>query len=25
MNQKLVEGKPGDIMGEVHKTHEAIK
>ncbi|XP_011013418.1 PREDICTED: probable beta-1,3-galactosyltransferase 8 [Populus euphratica] len=23
--RKLVEGKPGDIMGEVHKTHEAIK
>ncbi|KAG6738678.1 hypothetical protein D5086_033470 [Populus alba] len=23
--RKLVEGKPGDVMGEVHKTHEAIK
>uniref|UniRef100_A0A6N2MNF4 Hexosyltransferase n=1 Tax=Salix viminalis TaxID=40686 RepID=A0A6N2MNF4_SALVM len=23
--RKMVEGKPGDIMGEVQKTHEAIK
>ncbi|KAF9661488.1 hypothetical protein SADUNF_Sadunf19G0074000 [Salix dunnii] len=23
--RKMAEGKPGDIMGEVHKTHEAIK
>ena len=25
LNQKLVEGKSGDIMGEVAKTHQAIQ